>query len=81
MAKGPLDLPLVHALVAVKAVRGPEDPGTELTSYECGDGGAVIVPVHAVLQGTLLPDIAARSARKIDITNVAVEPPDDGRVE
>ena len=54
---------------------------SDLTSYECGDGGAVIVPVHAVLQGTLLPDIAARSARKIDITNVAVEPPDDGRVE
>ena len=30
MPKGPLNVPLVHALVAVKAVRGPEDSGTEL---------------------------------------------------
>ena len=30
VAKGSLDLPLVHALVPVKAVWGPEDSGTEL---------------------------------------------------
>ena len=30
MVKGSLDLPFVHANVLVKAVRGPEDSGTEL---------------------------------------------------
>ena len=30
MVKGSLDLPFVHADVLVKAVRGPEDSGTEL---------------------------------------------------
>ena len=30
VAKGSLDFPFVHADVPVKAVRGPEDSGTEL---------------------------------------------------
>ena len=30
VVKGVLDLPFVHANVPVKAVRGPEDSGTEL---------------------------------------------------
>ena len=39
------------------------------------------VPVHAVLQRTLLPYIAARRARQIDIPGGAIEPPDDGSAE
>ena len=43
----------------------------------------MLVPVHAVLQGTLLPDIAARRARKVDVPGAAAaaEPLGDRRIE
>ena len=44
MPKGPLNVPLVHALVAVKAVRGPEDSGTELW---IGIGGMHNIPIFS----------------------------------
>ena len=61
----------------------PPTISTDLASNKGGGGGQVIVPVHTVLQGTSLPDVATYGTHKIEFVDVSIcnEPLDDGRVE